>query len=230
VFRGFRRSSKVHYLFSNRLLGIWTPAWLGIWLAGCATTPPSTFYTLEPLPAARLGSGTEVRQSPAIGIGPVSLPTFLDRPQLVTRSGSSRLAVDELHRWGGSLLDDFPRVLGENLAYLLGTSRILLPAAEVRYPVDFRVAVDVLRFEATVQGEAVLKVRWALLDPYTEEALLVQGHSYRSQAASTEPAALVEAMSRALGDFSREVAAALQARPRPRRPANEPAVYHENAP
>jgi uncharacterized protein len=196
------------------------PALLGISLAGCATTPPSSFYTLATLPAAKT-SAAVTGQSPAIGVGPVGFPAFFDRSPLVTRSGSSELTVDELHRWGGSLQDDFPRVLGENLAHLLGTSRVLLQTAEVRYPVDFRVAVDVLRFEATEQGKAVLKVRWALLDPYTEEALSVNEASYRAKTASDKPAALVEAMSRALGDFSRDVAGAIRGRPKPRPPVSD---------
>jgi len=205
----------------NYTRSIFLSALLGILLAGCGTTPPAAFYTLAPLPAAETGNGAVTEQSPAVGVGPVSFPAFLDRAQLVARSGSSELTVDELHRWGGSLQDDFPRVLGENLAHLLGTSRILLYSAEVPYPVDFRVAVDVLRFETTQRGEAVLKARWALLDPYTGEALQVKEETYRATAASGEPAALVDAMSRALGDFSRKVADAIRERPRPRRPARE---------
>jgi uncharacterized lipoprotein YmbA len=196
-------------------------ALLGAALAGCATTPPASFYTLAPLPAAEADSAAVTSQSPAIGVGPISFPAFLDRAQLVGRSGASELTVDELHRWGGSLQDDFPRVLGENLAHLLGTARILLHSAEVRYPIDFRVAVDVLRFETTEKGEAVLKVRWAVLNPHTEEALLVRERNYRAATESREPSASVDAMSRVLGDFSRDVASTLRRRPRPKSPIVE---------
>lgn len=206
-------------------LRTWLWTLLSIWLTGCATTPPAAFYTLAPLPAAERGNSTAMGQSPAIGVGPINFPVFLERAQLVARSGSSLLTVDELHRWAGSLQDDFPRVLGENLAHLLNTSRVLLHTAEVRYPLDFRVVADVLRFEGTAQGEAVLKVRWAVLDPYSEAALLVREGSYRSRAGSSEQAAMVEAMSRALGDFSREVAEGIQRLPRPKRPPPETDTY-----
>jgi hypothetical protein len=59
-------------------------------------------------------------------------------------------------------------------------------------------------------------VRWVLLDPYPEDALLVKENSYQVTAASGEPASLVEAMSRVLGDFSRDVANAIRGLPRPR--------------
>ncbi len=160
-------------------------------------------------------------QSPAIGVGPVSFPAFLDRTQLVARSGSIVLNVDELNRWGGSLQDDFPRVLGENLAHLLGTSRVLLNTADVRYPLDFRVVADVLRFEGTDRGEVVLKVRWILLEPYTEQVLLVREGNYRATAVNAEPAAMVAAMGQALGDLSREVAEAIRSHLRSGRPRAE---------
>jgi len=209
----------------NNPLRIGIPVLLGLCLAGCATTPPAAFYTLAPLPGAAKSGSVATKQAPAIGIGPVSFPAFLDRAQLVVRSGSSALSLDELHRWGGSLQDDFPRVLGENLAYLLSTNRILLSTSEVRYPVDYRVTVDVLRFEGTDRGEAELKVRWAVLDPYTEEILSVRDGFYRDRATTAGPAAMVDAMSRTLGDFSRELAESIRVIPKPKRPPVEPQSY-----
>lgn len=188
------------------LLSIWVAAAL----AGCASTPPSSFYTLAPLPAPKGGQASPLAQSPAIGVGPISFPAFLERDQMVSRSGDAGLTVNELHRWGGSLEDDFRRVLGENLTQLLGTSRVLSYSGELRYPVDYRVAVDVLSFEGTAQGEAVLKVRWALLGPDADRVLLVREGSYSAKAQSPDPAAMVEAMSRALGAFSRDLAEAIR--------------------
>ena len=122
--------------------------------------------------------------------------------------------MDELHRWGGSLEDDFRRVLGENLTQLLGTGRVLLYSGALRYPVDLRVAVDVLSFEGTAQGEAVLKVRWTLLEPNADRALLVRESSYSAKAQSPGSAAMVEAMSRTLGAFSRDLAEAIRSQAR----------------
>jgi len=202
-------------------LHVWLWILLGTWLSGCATAPPEVFYTLSPLPAAAKAQSAAAGQPLAVGVGPIAFPDFLDRSQLVTRSGASSLSVDEQHRWAGSLEDDFSRVLGENLAQLLATSRILPHTAEIRYPLDFRLVADVLRFEGTQQGEAVLKVRWAVHDPYTEEALLVKERSCRAPVASQGQAAVVDAMSRALGDFSREVAEAVLGLPRPERRERE---------
>ncbi len=56
-------------------------------LSGCARTAPSRFDLLNALPAtASEQQNKEAEQGIAIGIGPVELPEYLDRPQIVTRS------------------------------------------------------------------------------------------------------------------------------------------------
>jgi uncharacterized lipoprotein YmbA len=175
------------------------------------------------LTAAVPPDGAEVTDGrPAIGLGPFELPEYLDRPQLVARTAPTELAIDELHRWGGSLQEDFLRVLGQNLAQELGTSRILLAPSDRRFPLDFRVIGDVIAFEGRPEGEAVLEVRWAVIDPYREEALSVRERRYRQPLAGEGPGAVVVAMSEVLAAFSRELAADIRRLPRPVPPAEEP--------
>jgi len=150
----------------------------------------------------------------AVAVGPVRFPEFLDRPQIVSRAGTNRLTLDEFHRWGGTLQDDFLRVLGENLGALLGTGRILVEPAEARFPLDFRVIADVLSFEGSSSGEVVLKVRWGVLDPYLEQALVVRENSYRRRASTDDPQAMIAALSETLASFSRDVADQLRSLPK----------------
>ncbi|TNF57324.1 MAG: hypothetical protein EP309_00660, partial [Gammaproteobacteria bacterium] len=82
-----------------------------VWLAGCASTPPASFHALSPLPEARDRQGSLTEGDLSLGIGPVTVPDFLDRPQLVTRPGANRLEVDEFQRWGGSLRADIVNIL-----------------------------------------------------------------------------------------------------------------------
>jgi len=184
-------------------------------MTGCAT-PPSNFYVLTPVASAaeqRTGlSGGRL----AVGVGPVTFPQFLDRPNIVSRDGTNRLSLDEFHRWGGSLQDDFLRVWGENLATLLETPRILIFPSEIRAPLDFRVLATVLSFEGVSGREAVLKVRWVVLDGQGDRVQAVREDRYVSpltQDGGEE--ALVAAMSDCLGAFSRDVAEVLRSLPKP---------------
>jgi len=182
-------------------------------LEGCASAP-SSFYTLTSTLSTNDRAAPLADEELAVGVGPVRFPEFLDRPQIVSRSGPNRLALDEFHRWGGSLQDDFLRVLGENLGQLLGTSRILVEPAEARFPLDFRVIADVLSFEGSAAGEVVFKVRWAVLDPYLEQALVVKENSYRSRASADDPEAMIAALSETVAAFSRDLADQLRGLPR----------------
>ncbi|MEY6433402.1 PqiC family protein [Thioalkalicoccus limnaeus] len=189
-------------------------AWAG--LAGCASSPSAQFYTLVPIAEVETRSDPLAGDRLSIGLGPLAWPLFLDRPQLVRRDGV-RLRIDEFHRWGGSLNDDFLRVWGENLAYLLDNSRILVYPTEIRSPVDYRVLAEILTFEGRGDQEVVLKVRWVVTDPYLERALVIRETSYRRPLTMTgevdDEARLVIGLSEVLGDFSRDVAAALRRLP-----------------
>jgi len=70
-------------------------------VAGCATTPPPTFYQLEE-PASIHLSGLE--SGIAIGLGPVNMAAYLDRPQIVTRAEAHKLQLSESNATGPSPL------------------------------------------------------------------------------------------------------------------------------
>ncbi|MBK8640272.1 MAG: membrane integrity-associated transporter subunit PqiC [Chromatiaceae bacterium] len=184
------------------------------WLAGCASSPASNFYILSPLPEAKARQETLVEGEVSLGIGPVTLPDYMDRPQMVSGIvGAGRIEVDEYQRWGGSLRADIVNTLGENLAHLLGTSRVVILPAEVKLPVQYRLVVDILRFEADSDGQALLKARWALIDPSAEVALAMRESSFRQPFAKAGPDAQVAALSATLGDLSREVAETIRRLP-----------------
>lgn len=193
---------------------------LSIGLSGCASTPPSNFYTLAPIPAFETAAPSKAEREDrndrldeelAIGLGPVTFPLFLDRPQIVSRASANRLSIDELERWGGTLQDDFLRVWSENLALLTGSSRILILPSEIRYPLDVRLSAEILAFEGTAEGQAELRVRWSVLEPTLDQVLLARESRYqRAIAQPGDAQALLAALSLTLADFSREVAEALR--------------------
>jgi uncharacterized lipoprotein YmbA len=213
----------------------------GLLLGGCASSPPSRFYTLTPLPEAERARAEIDGGGLAVGIGPVVFPQYLDRPQLVVRDGSNRLRVEEFNRWGGTVQDDFLRVWGENLSHLLDTSRVLIFPSESRMPLDFRITAEVVTFAARRGSEVLLKVRWAVMDERLEQAFATREDRYRCplETAGVEPAddglgalfsaeagsdaePVVAAMSRCVGRFSRDVAEVVRALPKPAPPARDP--------
>jgi uncharacterized lipoprotein YmbA len=177
---------------------------------GCASTQPSRFFTLSALASSetrtRVGASSP---SIAIGVGPVTLPELLDRPQIVTRTSRNELRLAEFDRWAGSLKDDFSRILAENLSILLSTDRVSLYPWRRSISVDYQVVVDVVRFDGELGGDARLVARWTVLGGRDKEVLSMHTSRISEPSGEQSYAALVGAESRALGRLSREIAEAI---------------------
>ena len=188
-------------------------------VSGCASAP-SRFYILAPV-AGSPPSATGPSRELAVGVGPVTLPEYLDRPQIVTRTSRHELRLAEFERWAEPLKDNFAQVLKENLAILLPSQRVIAYPWKRATPLDYQLTVAVWRFEWAADGQGELKTRWSLLSGDGQQELLTRTSSYDVRAASEDYPAIVAAMNEALAAFSRDAAAALRAGT----PAMAPAGY-----
>jgi uncharacterized lipoprotein YmbA len=173
-------------------------------IAGCGTSPPARFFTLAADPATALSSAGV--NAPSIIIGPVSVPEVVDRPQLVLRTSPTSVEIAELARWAAPLKSEIPRVIASQLASLLPKARVTTsPQRAVEIP-DYRVQVDVQRFESTLAGSAVIEAAW-IVRP--REGKGIAGRSVATEPAGVGYDGLVAAHSRALGAITRDIAAAI---------------------
>jgi hypothetical protein len=178
-------------------------------LTGCASSPASKFYQLNPIQnTTSVTSDGYPDQIQVIAIGPVRIPDYLDRPQIVTRSGKNELKLSEFDRWAGSLESDVSRVLVEDISSLLPADRFSVvrwtPYLESQVPASYRVEVIVERFEGTLGDSALLKAQWGVLSK--DRSLLLQKESQISeQINGSNYDALVAAMSSALERLSRDI-------------------------
>ena len=83
-----------------------------------------------------------------VGLGPVTLPDYLDRPQIVFRVSENRLVAADFHRWAEPLTGNVMRVLAENLAAQLPPARILAYPWQKSEAPSYQVRVEVVRFDA----------------------------------------------------------------------------------
>ncbi|HEY1268736.1 MAG TPA: PqiC family protein [Candidatus Binatia bacterium] len=179
-------------------------------LAGCLssfTTPQpdrTRYYTLTAKVEA--DAGNPGLDDISLGVGPVRVPGYLDRDQLVTRVSESRFDVSENDRWIEPLDEDLSRVLTQNLYTLLKSDRIF------RYPwpngrfITHQIDIEVLRFEATAANEAQLSARWAVIETATKQLLASKTTFVKRPIQGSTKDAAVDALSLTLADFSREIA------------------------
>ena len=182
---------------------------LSLLLGGClGSTPPASFYTLTPeIPESERAS---VRISvETIGVGPIELPRYLMRPQMVTRTDGNRLIIDEFARWGDSLDLQLGRTVTQNLTALCGDTLVLPFPWRTDFEPDLRVIADVTRFEADNSGVVYFDIRWAVTNVATRQAVSIHESNYRGSADPSDPSSVASGMSETLAQFSREAAAAL---------------------
>ena len=193
---------------------LFTLGLLMVILAGCASSPSSKFYQFNPLPnRTSIPPDASHEQNKIIAIGPVHIPDYLDRPQIVTRASRNELKLSEFDRWAGSLESDVTRVLVEDISDLLLPDRFSIvrwtPYPGSQVPASYRVEVLLKRFEGTLGDSVLLKAQWEVFSP--NRSLLLRRESLiREQVNGGSYDALVAAMSSALERLSRNIAGGIR--------------------
>ena len=173
--------------------------------AGCGTSAPTRFYTLASTAAADAAPPTRT----GVMVGPVSVPASVDRPQFVVQVAPNRVEIDEFNRWAAPLGESIARTVAGDLSALLGTPDVAT-APFANFDPDYRVTIDVQRFDS-VQGEAALvEAVWAVRKTAGGETR--SGRTLAREALQGEGfEALAAAHSRALAKLAADIAAAIRA-------------------
>lgn len=180
---------------------------LSMTLAGCATSTPSRFYLLTPGEAAPEGPALK---DLVLGIGPVRLAAYLERPQIVARKSANTLKVEEFDRWGGTLEANITWVVAENLSRDLGTESVVTFPWERALLPGYQVTIDVRQFDLIRPDEVRLTALWRILGPRGEKLHAIRKSDIREPVTREGFEAQVAAQSRALAQMSREIAEAIR--------------------
>jgi uncharacterized protein len=180
---------------------------IAAFVGGCMS-PASHLYTLTPAPST---AAAQAPSNVSVVVGPVSVPAYVDVPQIVLSTGPNQLAHDEFNRWASPLQSNIARVVAEDLVTMLGTPRVTLfqqAAASTKH--DYRVAIEVQSFESALGEAATLNAVWVVhrvSDGQTQtgrtsarEAITQKGYD-----------ALVAAHSRAIDRMSQDIADTIRA-------------------
>ena len=176
-------------------------------ITGCGVTKPSKYYLLTPIEQGN--AGPLIAPARTIGIGPVAFPAYLDRPQIVLRSGGNQLNYADSHRWAEPLKAAFSHTLSENLSILLPVERTVIYPWSRSTLLDYQVIVNVTRFDADVAGTVILTADWEIIRSSDTKTMGQDKETYTETAGSNEYPAIVAAQSRAVEQLSRSIAAAI---------------------
>jgi uncharacterized lipoprotein YmbA len=180
-------------------------------LGGCARSQPANYYILHSLQ----NPGPEVRtagaeKNPAIGVGPVKIPEYLDRPQIVTRTTHSTLKFAEFDKWAESLDKNLARVLADNLSILVPSEHVFIFPWTKSMQVQYQITLDIIHLEKMPDGKIMLDASWSILGNDGEKLLVMRRSKLILPVESEGFEGIASTESRAVEALSSEMAAAIQ--------------------
>lgn len=130
-------------------------------LQGCASAPQTQFYSLEAVNSSITSSSDK---KTLIGITQVSLPSELERKQIVTRDNNGQLHFSEQHQWAALLKQNITEVLAQNLASQYPDFWFKAYPWSLLGMVDYRLVIDVTCLEIVLGKHISLSIDWTILN------------------------------------------------------------------
>ena len=168
----------------------------------------SRFFVLSSTDAATVAKPARIHSDLHFGLGPVKLPGYLDTQALMRSGQGGSIEYVANAFWAEPLDDGFARALLYRTGARVGTSHAIAFPWYATTRVDWKVPVDVLRFEATADGHAVLVARWSVMRKSDGE-VVASAESVLEETAGDDPVLIVDALSRCVDRLADAIAVAL---------------------
>ncbi len=171
-------------------------------LTACTTTPDTHFYSLDA--TANTQEKSINQKSLLIGVAPVSIPSILDKKQLVV-TVNHRLHVAEFHQWLAPVKQNITEVITQNLAKLQPTHLLKsYPWMAFGIP-NYRVVVDIASFKATLGSTIEIEAHWAIFEEKTHTPL-IKNQAYLVESLGENYEDFVNMFNRLLALISQKIA------------------------
>ena len=180
-------------------------------LSGCAG-PAKREYVLGTGGASDNASSVQTAL-PVVQVERVQLPDYLDTRDILTKR-DHQIVPSETGRWAERLSVGATRALATSLgAHLKG---VVVTAQPIDPPM-LRVAIDVIGFGSTADGQVVLTARWTVTDATGQRSLAAQQATVTEPVSGASDSVVVAAMSLALEKLANRISTAVEPNLGPRR-------------
>jgi uncharacterized protein len=176
---------------------------------GCLSVPNSPapkFYTLHSMGSLGENKLLSITPKVIIGIGPVEIPEYQNRPQIVTQNKDGMLTFAQFERWGESLDSGLARLILENLTMMFSQAEFQVFPYNFAIPLDYQVIVNVVQLESQLDTNIFFAAQWTIIDSKTKEMLLTKRFQIRQAINLHTYSGLTQALSRACALLSDEIA------------------------
>lgn len=172
-------------------------------ITSCSSTPSSNYYLLRAKAVEALA-----QCNCSIGIGPVTVAEYLNRPQITLSGEPGELTIEQYQRWGEPLRNNIERVLVENLSILADSNDLVIHPWRQDQKPRYAVRINILTMNRQ-SGNAVLKAQWRIVDTDSNTVLITQLTNYSSALENDNYRNLAEGFSDTLLQLSSQIARAV---------------------
>ncbi|MDA8869460.1 PqiC family protein [Methylophilaceae bacterium] len=193
----------------KRLLKYTFLSFLTFLILSCAkSSKPVEYYMLDASVGIVNNQTLKGDEGPMIGLGPIRLPEYLDRFQMVVAVSENKYKLIDGHRWAEKLDQNISLALFKTLPAQLGTDRMIRYPWPQRPGVDFQVKIDILELNIDQNGQSQMIAQWSIKSK--DEIILNKRSTFTAQASTTDIDKMVQAQSECLTKLGQEVAANLK--------------------
>ena len=178
-------------------------------ILSCAkSSKPVEYYMLDASVGIDNNQTLKSDEGPMIGLGPIRLPEYLDRFQMVVAVSENKYKLIDGHRWAEKLDQNISLALFKTLPSQLGTDRMIRYPWPQRPGVDFQVKIDILELNIDQDGQSQLVAQWSIKSK--DETILNKRSTFTAQASTTDIDKMVQAQSECLTKLGQEIVANLK--------------------
>lgn len=142
-----------------------------------------------------------------IGLGPIHIPKYLDRTQIVTAVSEHQYQLSDNQRWAEPLDQNITLALLKALPDQLGTDRIIAYPWPQRLLIDYQIGIEILEFNADQTGQNRLLAQWFI--KHNDQIIVNKRFDYHVSAAAPGYEEQAKAQSACLSKLGQEIAETL---------------------
>jgi uncharacterized protein len=182
-------------------------------LSGCITapdTPAPRFYRLQAVDDTQAGGKLKISPNTIIGVGPVGIPEYQNRPQVVTQNDNKMLTIAQFDRWGEPLDLALARLISDDLTAMIEGATVKVYPWNLAIPVKYQLILDVVKLESQLDKDLFFAVQWSILDAQANKMIVLKKSEFRLAINPHSYSGLVKTLSQAVAALSMEIAKALE--------------------
>ena len=175
-------------------------------VCGCASSHPDHFYILSAQPQAAAQPASTTTTAVVLK---VTLPSLVDRPEMILNTSADGVRLLEHERWGAPLGDLILQALGQDIERRRGDLLVGGPGAAPASGATIRISVDVVQMIARQGDRVSIETHWRIVDSRNAKDL-AGNEVFSAPLGPDSYSAIAQALSDCLGQLANRLTTQIQ--------------------